>query len=54
MRFALLEIKLALANIVRNFTLIPSEKTQEPLELDPKAQITYVKNGLYIKAERLQ
>lgn len=54
MRFALLEAKLALANIVRRFSLLPSEKTKEPLELDPTAAITYVKNGLHIKAEKLQ
>lgn len=53
MRFALLEAKLALANIVRNYNLIPSEKTKEPLELDPKAAIGYVKGGLFIKAEKL-
>ena len=32
MRFALMEAKLALANIVRKFTLIPSSKTKEPLD----------------------
>ena len=47
MRFALLEIKLALANIVRKFTLVPSEKTNEPLGLDPWQDVSYVKNGLY-------
>ena len=52
MRFALLEAKLALANIVRKFNLIPSEKTKEPLELDPTSGIAYVKDGLYIKVEK--
>ena len=52
MRFALMEAKLALANIVRKFNLLPSEKTKEPLVLDPMAGIAYVKDGLYIKAER--
>ena len=51
MRFAMMETKLALANIIRKFKLIPSEKTIEPLELDPMAAITYVKSGLYIKVE---
>ena len=54
MRFALLEAKLALANIVRKFKLLPSEKTKEPLVLDPASGVTYVKNGLYVKAEKLQ
>ena len=52
MRFALLEIKLAIANIVRNFTLLPSDKTTEPLELDPVSGVAWVKNGLYIKVEK--
>ena len=53
MRFAIMEAKLALANVVRNFNLIPSEKTQEPLQLDPTTGIAYVKGGLFIKAEKL-
>ena len=52
MRFALLEAKLALANIVRKYTLIPSNKTVQPLELDPVTAIAYVKNGLYINVEK--
>ena len=52
MRFALLEAKLALANIVRKFTLLPSEKTKEPLVLDPKAAIAYPKDGIYVKLEK--
>jgi len=52
MRFALMEAKLALANIVRKFNLIPSEKTKEPLELDPYAGIAYVKDGLHVKVEK--
>ena len=52
MRFALLEAKLAIANIMRKFTILPSEKTKEPIELDPKAEVTYVKDGLYIKLEK--
>jgi cytochrome P450 family 6 len=51
LRFALLEAKLALANIVRHYTLLPSEKTQEPLEWDPQSAISYVKNGLWVTAE---
>ncbi len=52
MRFALMEAKLALANIVRKFNLIPSEKTKEPLQLDPYAGIAYVKDGLHVKVEK--
>ena len=47
-----MEAKLGLANIVRRYNLLPSGKTLEPLQLDPKAQIAYVKGGLHIKVER--
>ena len=53
MRFALLEAKLALASIFQKFNLLPSEKTKEPVEYDPMAAIAYVKNGLYVKLEKL-
>ena len=53
MRFALMEAKLALANIIRRYNLVPSDKTIEPLKLDPMAAITYVKDGLYVKVEKI-
>ena len=52
MRFALLEAKLALANIIRRYTILPSDKTKEPLVLDPKADIAYPLDGLHIKLEK--
>ena len=53
-RFAMLEAKIALANMVKNFELLPSKRTQEPFVLDPSSFIiAYPKNGLYIKAEKL-
>ena len=52
MRFALMEAKLGLANVVRRYTLLPSDKTVEPLKLDPQSGIAYVKDGLHVKVER--
>ena len=52
MRFALLETKLAVSNIVRKFNLIPSFKTKEPSETDPKGAVAYPRLGLYIKVEK--
>ena len=52
MRFALLEAKLALANIVRRYILHPSTKTVEPYILDPKSGISYVKDGLFVQLEK--
>ena len=53
MRFALLEAKLAIANIIKKFKLVLSSKTSEPMTLDPKCIFKYPKNGLYLKAEQL-
>ena len=47
-----MEAKLGLANIVRRYNLLPSDKTVEPLQLDPQSAIAYVKDGLHIKVER--
>ena len=52
MRFALLEAKLALANIVRRYILHPSTRMVEPYILDPKSGISYVKDGLFVQLEK--
>ena len=52
MRFALLESKLALAMILKKFIVLTSNKTEEPLVIDPNRTITYVKGGLYVKLEK--
>ena len=52
MRFALLESKLALTRILKRYTLVPSDKTKEPIYLDPVAPIAYPKDGLFVKLER--
>ena len=51
-RFALLEAKLAMAQIVMRYNLLPSEKTKEPIVLDPEMLIIYPKDGLYVKLEK--
>ena len=48
-----MEAKLGLANVVRRYTLLPSDKTVEPLQLDPQSGVVaYVKDGLNIKVEK--
>ena len=46
MRFALLEAKTAILQVWRNFSFQAGVKTQEPLVLDPKSQLAWVKGGL--------
>ena len=47
-----MEAKLGIANIVRRYNLLPSDKTVEPLQLDPQSGIAYVKGGLHVKVEK--
>ena len=54
MRFALVEAKMALARIVKEFIILPSDKTQEPLKDDPSHVISYPQDGLYVRVEKRQ
>jgi hypothetical protein len=51
MRFALLEVKVALMSVVRHFNLKECSKTVQKIELDPKAGLGGNKGGLWVKAE---
>ena len=51
MRLALLEAKIALATIVKQYRILPSAKNTEPLILDLKQSVKYPKSGLYVKLE---
>ena len=51
MRLALLEAKLALASVVKEYRILPSSKTTEPMVLDPKQSVKYPKSGLYVRLE---
>ena len=52
MRFALLEAKLAMTRILKRYTILPSEKTKEPVCIDTSSPIAYAKDGLYLKLDR--
>ena len=54
MRFALVEAKIALAKIVKEFIILPSDKTKEPLRDDPTNGISYPEKGLYVRLEKRQ
>jgi len=51
-RFALLELKVALAMIMRHLELLPGTKTVKPLELDPAHAFSWVKGGLWAKVKK--
>eukprot|EP00092_Neocalanus_flemingeri_P035217 GFUD01038321.1.p1 GENE.GFUD01038321.1~~GFUD01038321.1.p1 ORF type:complete len:542 (+),score=134.82 GFUD01038321.1:26-1627(+) len=51
MRFALLETKVAVLSVLRNFSFKEGSKTQEPLVLDGDNQLGWVKGGLWARVE---
>ena len=52
MRFALLEAKVALVAVLRNFTLLPGTKTKEPLKQDPISGVNWPQGGLWVKVAK--
>jgi hypothetical protein len=50
MRFALLEAKVALSSVIRQFDLGVCSKTVEKIELDPKSALGGNIGGLWVKA----
>lgn len=52
MRFALLEAKLGAARALREFRLLPCEKTVDVVEPDPAHILGLNKEGLWVRAER--
>lgn len=49
MRFAQLELKIALCSILRHYTFTPSDKTAKVIETDPTSDLGYAKGGLWVK-----
>ena len=52
MRFAMLELKVGMMEVLRRFTFRPSAKNPAKHTVDPSSQLGYVKEGLYVKIER--
>ena len=52
MRFALLEAKVAVMEVLHNYSFIYSNKNPEILQVDPQSQLGYIKGGLYAKIQR--
>ncbi|XP_067005237.2 probable cytochrome P450 6a13 [Anabrus simplex] len=49
MRFGLLQAKLGLATLLRDFQFTPCKRTAIPLRYDPKSIVTASKDGIYLK-----
>ena len=52
MKFAMLEMKLGIIGLIREFRLIPGESTPEEIEWNPLSILGLAKDGLWIKCER--
>jgi len=52
MRFALLELKVAVAMLVRHLELLPGSTTIKPLQLDPSHGMAWFKGGLWASIKR--
>lgn len=47
-RFALLEVKLIITEIISKFEIIPIQKTQIPLELDRTSFVPLARSGIWL------
>lgn len=52
-RFAILQVKVAVASIVREFALTVNRKTIEPIQFDPKPFLTSALGGLWIDFKKI-
>jgi cytochrome P450 len=52
MRFALFEIKVCISNLVSNFKFVPSTRTVNEVEWNPRSFLGGAKGGLWIKCEK--
>lgn len=52
-RFAELEMKLALSEILSKFEVEPCERTEIPLKFSKKSLVTQPENGIWLKFKKL-
>lgn len=54
MKFAMMQTKIAIAELIRNFEVSVNEKTQLPLTLDPKEILNVKTGGIWINFKALK
>lgn len=54
LRFGMMQTRLGIAMILRNFLVTPSKKTPVPLELDPTGSLLSPKGGMFLNIEPLK
>nr|QEG78945.1 CYP6BH5 [Phaedon cochleariae] len=53
MRFGLMQVKLGLAILLKNYKVFPSPATETPLEIDPDTFVIHTKQRVYLKFEKI-
>lgn len=53
MRFGLMQSKMGLATVLKNFHVTLSPKTKYPLEMDPSSFVPSALGGLWLNLEKL-
>lgn len=54
MRFGLVQIKFAIATILKNFKVLPETQTKRPLRFDMKSPANENPGGIWVKYQKLQ
>lgn len=53
MRFGIIQAKVGLVSLLRDYRIKLHQKTEVPLTLDPKCFVTTAKGAVYVVMERL-
>lgn len=53
-RFGLLSTKVGIINILKEFEVLPCEKTPIPIEFDPRGILSSVKGGIYLNMRKVK
>lgn len=53
-RFGSLSTKVGLINILKDFEVLPCDKTKIPLEIDPRGFLTTIKGGIYLNMRKIK
>lgn len=49
----MIEAKIGLSSILKNYKIVLNEQTKVPLELDKDSQLTQVRGGIWVNVEKL-
>lgn len=53
MRFAILEARIALSELLINYRFSVNDKTEKDLKLDPREFVLSIRDGIWLNAEKI-